>query len=725
MYAPQDTVPAAAAAPQDSAALAAAVAEAAAVADSIRLAAELDSLDYVFWHQIDTTSLPYLDSSYMAMFDSLARFLPDTHDIKRAIRRNQKEERDSIRQSIPRILITYAVPDSMRYKRLITWKADTKFNELNLSELDTSYNYWFNDYPFLRKDIDATYLGIVGSPTQYTNYFKREKAEDAPYFTPYIGDTYTPETMPQYNVKKPYTELAFWGTPFAIKEMEESELHIMVTQNFTPGFNLTGTYERFGSRGMLKKENTDNRTGSLAFNYLGKKYMMNGGLIYQKVKRAENGGVQDSFWIRDTIVDTKIIDVNLNDASTELTRFNAFVTHNLAIPMNFFRKNKDSLKVGEGTMAFIGHSGDFTLYNKNYKDNILFSDAAGRSFYNNRFYMNDISTNDVLKVNSFDNKFFIKLQPFAPDAAISKLDAGVGYQILSLYQFEPSYYITGNKRTTQNNLYAYAGANGRFKKYFEWDAYGDYYFAGYKMFDFDLNGRVKFSFYPIEQGMHLTGKFSTSLKTPHQFVKHVHMNHHWWDTDFAKTSETRFEGTFTIPKWQLEAFFGYALVKDLIYYDQLANARQYSGTLSIMSAYLMKNFKVWAFHFDNKALFQLASDPYVMPLPRFTLNLRYYVEFNVVKNVLRMQVGVNGIFNTKYYAQSYSPDLGVFHLQEQELIGDVPYCDAFVNMQWKRACLFVKYTNAFKDWPSSDYFSAYHYIRPTRGFKFGVFWGFR
>ena len=33
-------------------------------------------------------------------------------------------------------------------------------------------------------------------------------------------------------------------------------------------------------------------------------------------------------------------------------------------------------------------------------------------------------------------------------------------------------------------------------------------------------------------------------------------------------------------------------------------------------------------------------------------------------------------------------------------------------------------TNAFYEWPEPGYFSAYHYIRPKRGFKFGILWPF-
>lgn len=693
--------------------------------DSLRLAAVYDSLDNEFWGKIDTTSLPFLDSTYRALYDSLAVDLPDTHDIKRAIRRIRKEYRDSVRENTPRILNTSAIPDSMFYERLLTWSADSKFNEIALVEQDTSFNYHFNDYPFFKKDINATYLGIVGSATQNYNYFKRDKVEDSPMFTPYIGDSYTPENLPQFNVKKPYTELAYWGTLFAIKEMEENELNLRVSQNITPALNITLAYLRYGSRGMLKNEATDNRTTSLAVNYLGKKYVMNGGVIWQKIDRKENGGIQDSYWIRDTIVDTKTIEVNLANASNKMHRLTAFVDHSYTIPMNFFNKKRDSLAVGEGTTAYVGHYGEFSMYNKTYTDEIGEADTHGRDFYFNKFYFNNTYSNDVLKTNSFNNKFFIKLQPFSPDAAVSRLNAGIGYQIMSLYQFDDSYYLTGNRNTTQHNAYLYAGVNGKIKKYIAWDAYGDYYFMGYRMFDFNLKGNLRFSVYPIEKGIHLTGRFSTSLTTPHQFVKVVNMNHHQWNENLGKTSETRVEGLLEIPKWQLEAQFSYALVSNLIYYDELSHVRQNSKAMSIMSGYLMKNFKLWAFHFDNKVLFQLSSDESVLPLPKLALNLRYYVEFPVVKEVLRMQIGVNGTFNTKYYAQSYSPDLGVFYNQKKELIGNNPYCDVFINMQWKRACIFVKYTNAFKDWPASDYFSAYHYVKPARGFKFGIFWGFR
>ena len=146
----------------------------------------------------------------------------------------------------------------------------------------------------------------------------------------------------------------------------------------------------------------------------------------------------------------------------------------------------------------------------------------------------------------------------------------------------------------------------------------------------------------------------------------------------------------------------------------------------MMTASLMKNFRVWKFHFDHQALFQLSSNADVLPLPTLALNFRYYFQFDVVKKVMQMQIGANAWYTTKWFAPAYSPALGLFHNQAEEKYGNSPYIDAFVNIQWKRACIFVKLVNAGMGWPDNavDYFGAHHYIRPQRAVKFGIFWPF-
>ena len=168
------------------------------------------------------------------------------------------------------------------------------------------------------------------------------------------------------------------------------------------------------------------------------------------------------------------------------------------------------------------------------------------------------------------------------------------------------------------------------------------------------------------------------------------------------------------------------MLSNNIYYDNTGIVRQNTAPMSVMTASLKKNFKVWNFHFDHKALFQLSSNEEVMPLPMLALNFRYYFQFNVVRNVMQMQIGANGTYTTKWYLPAYNPVLGVFHNQNETKYGNCPYIDAFVNIQWKRACIFIKAINVNMGWPSksADYFTADGYIAPQRAIKFGISWPF-
>lgn len=693
--------------------------------DSLRLVHLYDSLDHFFWGELDTTTLPRLDSIYRAYEDSIAQRLPDSSDIKKLKRRLRRLERDSIKAEIPRVMETFVFPDSLYYRRILVWTSDKKFNEPTLGGLDTTANANFSEYPMYRKDVGASYLGTIGSATQYYNWFKREEVEDAPMFTPYIGDSFTDENIPQYNTKTPYTELGYWGTPFVNRKKEESNLKLLSTQNITPAFNFTLAYHRLGSHGMLNREDTDHRTTVIVGNYMGKRYFANFGTIRQRVEHNENGGVQDIFWVRDTSVESKSIEVNLAQAANTYKRRSWFIHQTLAVSLNFLRKDRDSLALGEGTMAHIGHSGEFTTYNKMYTDAIEASATAARNFYRNQFYLNQTASSDELAVRNFENRFFIKLQPFAPDALLAKINAGFGYQILSTYSFKPSDYLTGRRFEAQHNLYVYGGASGQLKKYIAWDADATYYFAGYRMFDFDINGKVRISVYPFDGGIHLIGKIHTGLKTPHPFEQHIYLNHHKWDNDFGKVSKSTLEAELSIPKWRLDASFGYALMANMLYYDTTAVIRQHSTPVNIMTATLHKDFTLWRLHFDNRALFQLSSAPDVLPLPKVALNLRWYFDIDVVKEVLNAQIGVNAIAHTRWFEPAYSPDLGQFYLQTREKYGNIPYLDIFANLQWKRASIYIKYTNAFMEsWDRPQYFSAYHYIKPQTGIKFGILWPF-
>ena len=747
----------------------------------------------------DTLELMKLDSLYIqdstevakAKFDawyaSLTRKERKKYDAEQALpaliaAANRKIEikdsirayKDSVRESIPRILETFAVPDSLHFKRIITWKHDKDFHnmvEVRDMAADTSYRRSFNDYVFYNEDINASWLGISGSPVQLYDWFKRAEEDNAIFYAPYSIWTYTPETLPQYNTKTPYTELAYYGTLFANQEKEEANIRVLTTQNITPALNFTIDFRRYGGNGMLKREDTANKTFVASTNYLGKKYLMHAGYIYNKVKRSENGGIVDESWIRDTTVDAREIDVYLRDAENQLKKNTLFLDQSYRIPLTFLTdlKGKKERKLQEArrdsimasgdstaiaqliaeeerqlaieaakadtarintdiTTAFIGHSTEYSVFSKTYKDKI--SDPLGKEFYGDRFYINPTSSMDSLRVMRLDNKVFIRLQPWKDDGIISKLDVGIGDKLANYFSFSPTDYLRGGNNVVQNSMYLYAGANGQYSRYLTWNAKGKYNFLGYEINDFGIEANMAFNAYPFRRDrkspLTVTAHFETSLKEPDYYQQHLFTNHFKWDNDFGKISTTKAEASVSIPRWEMAASFGYALLSNNIYYDTQGFVQQNTSPMSVMTATLKKNFLVWKFHLDHHAMLQLSSDKEVLPLPLLALNFRYYIQFDVVKNVMQMQIGANGTYTTEWYAPAYNPVLGVFHNQDERKYGNCPYIDAFVNIQWKKASIFIKAVNVNMGWPnkSADYFSAAGYIAPQRAIKFGITWPF-
>jgi len=728
------------------------------VRDSLKAAG--DTLD---WPRLD--SLYYADSTtrarakFLAWYNSLDKKARKNYDFEQKMKLRQRQMdsilavkdslqyiKDSIVEYTPRILSTYALPDSMQYKRIITWNRDNLFAGVKLKQLDTSFNYYFNDYPFMREDVGASYLGIVGSAVQQYDFFRRTSREGISFYAPYEVYSFSPGTLPMYNTKTPYTELAYWGTLFANTEQEESDIHILTTQNILPELNMMLRYDRFGANGMLENEDVDNRTFAASLNWLGKKYAAHGGYIYNKMAKSENGGLIDSFWIRDTTVGPREIAVHLTDASTLIKKNTLFLDQTYRIPFTFIKDlihRKDSTYVPASrdsldtdvTTAFIGHSSEYSVYRKTYADNIGAGDSQAREFYHNNFYLNPTVSADSIRVMKFENRIFAKLQPWSSDAVVSSINAGIGDRILNHYLFQPSGWISPVKNTVWNSLYLYGGAGGNFRQFLSWNAEGYFTFLGEEAGDTGLSADANMNFFPFRRHrkspLSLNLHFETTLDEPDFYEQHYFSNHYRWENQFSKKSTTKVEGSVRIPHWDMEVSAGYSLLSGNIYYDTLGVVRQNSTPMSVAKLGVMKNFQLWKFHFDNRALLQVSSNEDVMPLPQAALNLKWYIQLHVMNpaktfDALKIQLGVNGLYTTRWHAPAYNPAVGAFHNQNSELIGGCPYFDVFANLQWKRACIFVKLLNAGMGWPMehADYFSARGYIRSQRAFKFGIYWPF-
>lgn len=723
-----------------------------------------DSLD---WRMIDSIyvadSTAVAKEKFLQWYNSLSRKERRKYDMEQAlpkklaemdslqkIKEEKQAERDSVTEYTPRILETAFLTDTMQYKRIIHWTVDDDFQRLNVSIPDTSYNYHYYDYPFLRRDVNASWLGVPGSPLQYYNYFNRASDEGIEFYNAQEAWSFSPRTLPHYNTKTPHTELAYFGTLLAGDAKESDNLHILTTQNILPELNFTISYDRFGGGGMLESEETKNKTFSVRANYLGKKYLAHAGYIYNMVERAENGGIVDNMWIRDTTVEAREIKVALSGASSKITKNTWFLDQQYRIPFEFIRKLQarrdtsaaapaDSLVEAvadsldrDVTTAFIGHSSEWSTYTRKYIDNI--TNADGKALYNNVFNFGPASA-DSLGTMKLDNKIFLRLQPWGSESIVSKLDVGVGDRLM--HYFDSS--SVRPTRHVENSVYAYAGAQGQVNKYFNWDAKARFYVLGYNLGDMAVEANAGFNFYPFRRArkspVSVSAHFETRLDSPTYYQQMLNTNHFRWENSFSKISTTQIRGSIDVPRWKLNASVGYGLLANNVYYDTLGIVRQNAVPMSILSASLRKEFVAGPMHFDNRVLVQYSSAPDVIPLPTVALNLRWYAQFVVQRdqtkthNIMVMQVGVNGFYNSQWYAPAWNPALGVFHNQNVNLYENGPYFDIFLNIQWKKCCIFLKYQNFGKGWPMrrKDYFTADHYIGTldgTDGLKLGIFWPF-
>ena len=715
-------------------------------------------LDSTLWDKIDSIYLADSTAKAKAAFDAwyagLSRKERRKYDLEQKAKRlvaradslaRLHEERQNIRDSIaettPRILETYALPDSLHYKRIVAWTRDPDFGKMSPFIPDTSFNYRFRDYPFQRTDVNATWLGVAGSPVQHYDWFQRRSEEGVEFYDAQEAWSYSHRTLPHYNTKVPYTELAYFGTLFAKRAKESDNLHIFTTQNVTPAFNFALLYDRFGGGGILESEETTNKTAAIQANYLGKRYTMHAGYIYNMVLRDENGGIRDISSVRDTTIESREIPVNLSGAYSKIKKNTFFLDQQLRIPFTFIEKmrarrdstyafNADSLS-RDITTAFIGHSSEFSTYTRKYVDNI--ADEYGSALYNDVFRYGQAS-DDSMRVMRLDNKVYLRLQPWSADGPVARLDVGVGDR---LQQYFDSTTVRP-QRHTENSFYLYAGAEGRLFKTAWWDAKARFVTLGFGVGDFAVEGNAGFRFFPFRRArkspVTVSAHFESTLEEPNWYQRHLNFNHYSWDNDFGKISTTRIQGHVDVPHWRLSADVGYALLGNNIYYDTEGIVRQNGPAMSVLSAMLRKEFKLGPVHLDHRALLQVSSNPEVLPLPAAALNFRYFWEFVVQRNeqrqdVMTMQVGVDAFVNTPWYSPAWNPNVGVFHNQREHQYTNGPWFDIFVNVQWKRACVFIKYQNAGMGWPllHPDYFSADRYTVTQNGMdglKFGVYWPF-
>ena len=414
----------------------------------------------------------------------------------------------------------------------------------------------------------------------------------------------------------------------------------------------------------------------------------------------------------------ELLDVRLNDARNLFKNNTFYVVQSYGVPLR--QLTDEDFSIARNSTIFFGYSFLYSRFYKRYTD----TKAESGDFYEN-WYVSPERSYDSIFESLLSNRLFVQIQPWDRDGAVGVINAGIGNDAHHYYQFRLQDYMGSNEGANRNSTYVYGSIEGNVKRYLDWNADVKFHLFGYRRQDLSVGGDVAFKVYVRGRPMTLKGSLRHEIRTPGYWTESYFSNHFVWSNSFSKESETRFSVTFSAPQIGLELGGYQSLLGDRIYYGADQLPAQYGGTVTVSGLYAQKDFRFGGLHLNHRVLYQYSSAEEVVPVPAISAYLSYYFEFNVVKNVLRLQLGLDGRYNTSYYAFGYNPATAQFYNQREKKLGNYPMIDVFAAAKWKRMRILIKMQhlneNMFGD---RNYFTVLHYPQNPRMFKLGVSWSF-
>ncbi len=641
-----------------------------------------------------------------------------------------------------RPLESYHFSNEERSRRNMRWTVDPYSNHINIGHIDTLQNDFQNEYPFMKGSVGSAYLGNLGAPAQWLNFFERETGRNHSFADPWDAYLRTVETMPFYNTKTPFSQLGYmWAGQ---KIYQEEDLIVIHAQNISPqtGFNID--YRSLGTKGIYRWQGTRNKTFSAGVNHTGKRWTVHAGYIHNRVFNQENGGVVNDTMVLVSLNDyeqPRTLPMRMTNPTNSVKSNTFFIQQTYGVPL--IRTTENDFTIGDRPGFFVGHTFEYDRWARQYNDTYqgtLFTDpkpdGLGQMPYYEEWLLNGSASRDSLFEGRLSNRVFVQLQPWDRNGAIGTIDAGIGMDLLRYYTFATDQYLTGVDAAAvkETHTYAWGGVNGRLGRYMDWRAWLKLHPFGARQGDTDAGGEIAARLFVKERPLSLSGSIRFTTQEPSYWEQNYSSNHFMWRNSFSKENETRIEGSLSIPHVGLTATVSQSVLGNRIYYGLDENNRirpaQAADVVSVTGVYLREDLPIRLgtasrINLNHRVMLQWSTDQKVIPVPLASVYLSYNFEFNVVRDVLRLQVGVDGRYNTKYYAPGYTPGLGQFYNQREKELGDYIWLDAYVNAKWKRMRILIKMEHLSDDMLGSrNYFSVLHYPMNRRVMKFGLSWNF-
>lgn len=624
------------------------------------------------------------------------------------------------------------------------WKVSELLGEIIPIEVDTTYKYYYNTC--LEEGLRSTYnfLGNLGSPRYSRIFFDRSNTNQNIFVTPYSFIYKNPGEFRFVNTKSPYTNLDYYmgGDKHEGEERFKAYFGISANKHFSTGFNVDYIY----GRGYYQKQSTAHLNGAYFASYIGDRYDANFLFNYCRLKMRENGGIVNDTYITDP--------TSMNEGKTEYTSSD--------IPIRF--ANNDAWNTNKNFYIYLTHKLKFGFY-KEYEDttinrdklpkdsippkikeyvpvtNIIHTikvDRSKRNFlsygipenYFENQYMPGDTIDDQFNYLSVKNTVGISLLEGFNKWAKFGLTAFASYELRQFNMIDSTMNQSNRfamRKYTQHDLAVGGELSKRQGTLLHYHAIGQISLAGANIGDFNVSGDIDLNFRMFSDTVQLKANAYIKNSSPLFYYNKYHSKNFWWDNNFSKEWRYNVNGTLSVDRWGTNLNVGVENIKNYIYFDNRAMSAQYTGNIQVFSARLRQDFKLWILHLDNEISYQKSSNEEILPLPEISLYHNLYLSTTLAKKVLRVELGADLRYFTRYYAEAYNPATGQFHLQasnDKVRIGGYPLVNVYLNLALKRTRIFVMMSHINAGSGNRNYFYAPHYPLNQRLFKFGISWNF-
>ena len=670
--------------------------------------------------------------------------------------------------------------DSIQTEKIYNWTLNLNDLTIQRSEVDTSLYLFHNYNPILEKTITANYLGNMGSPAQTNIYYDRRK-----FITNFIfGNSYglyfhLLKDQLYYNTKRQYTLLEY--STAGPKTESEQLLHIIHTQNVNKNFNFGVNYNMISSDGRYYNQQVRQNNITLFSSYKNKSYTAHVNYNLNRVKSQENGGIDSLWYLGADQYNNRInIPVKLYDAGSNVLMTGFNIAHKYEFGKKYKEikiterkvdpnaderaKNKsdlksgikiinqtnlknqsdalinaDSIKIEYDTtyVERIEYSGFSLSHQYTYNNDVrkYFDETLVDSFYNSKqFYISKSKTNDQVYQKQFGNRIAFNYNNSENiSASVSFFNEKINY----LYKIIPDTLVKtdfeGEKDTSlvrekdwnvfNNSISFYL--KGRLFKDFKLIGYSECFISGDKKKNNTSNLNVEYNIYDN----HIIGIGLNYLNSlPDYLYRNYSSNHYQWNNNLSRTVEWDVSIFYKNSDYKLLINVRYGEIDNYLYLDENINVNQYSKRLNIFTGTLNKLLFLGPFRSVTKFVYQKSSNDTILSIPEYSLYELVYFEkltkFKSTGGEMLWQIGVDYRFNSAYYADAYSPIVGLFYRQNDIKLENYHCFNIFINVEIKRMRLYFKYNYINSALNDKYYFNSPYYPSPQPVFQFGLGWTF-